>query len=113
MNDSNTTTTARAAFTAIQESLEGACSDHVTGYATDCYICDAYNIAANAMNTAAATPTVPTGPTADDLAAALDTVIGALDDASSVVDAGEDEEYAYQAELEGARELLRRYREQS
>jgi hypothetical protein len=43
-----------------------------------------------------------------DLTGALSTVISALDDASSVVDKSEDEEYAYQAELESGRAALLR-----
>jgi hypothetical protein len=36
----------------------------------------------------------------------LETVVDALDDASTVVDPGEDEEYAYQHELESARKTI-------
>lgn len=43
-----------------------------------------------------------------DLEGALSSVVSALDDASTVVDASEDEEYAYQGELEGGRAALSR-----
>jgi hypothetical protein len=41
-----------------------------------------------------------------DARALIETLIAALDDASSVVDPSDDEEYAYQAELESARVWL-------
>lgn len=41
---------------------------------------------------------------------ALEGAVRGLDDASGVVDAGEGEEYAYQRELEHARQVLEKYR---
>lgn len=44
--------------------------------------------------------------TRKDLIEALESVVSALDDASSVVDAGEDEDNAYERELEFGRRVL-------
>lgn len=43
-----------------------------------------------------------------DLRSALTITISALDDASTVVDASDDEDYAYQAELEAGRSVTER-----
>lgn len=45
--------------------------------------------------------------------AVLDQTLLALDDASGVVDCGEDEEYPYQRELESAQAFLAKVKEQA
>ena len=48
-------------------------------------------------------------PEVERLLGVIESLYGALDDASSVVDKSDDEEYAYQAELESAADVLEEY----